>query len=267
MSFEFEVGVAKVQGVEACKFLQAIVSSDVAVLDVSSSQPSLLLTPEGKVVSAFWIYRSSEDTYLLAMETEILYKTLQNLNRFLIRTEATIEDVSSKYIASLTLPSELVPTSALVVEQNHLGADGFVLVLEENLEAKTEEGKAKEIYQNLRISFGVVSCSRDLVDEIIPQEAELDKNAVSFTKGCYLGQELVCRIDSREATTPFSFFTAKEELPLPEGVVVTSKLQRAFGFDEKVPSGQFEWIIRVPRKLAAEIEELGAIRTSGYFSI
>lgn len=48
-----------------------------------------------------------------------------------------------------------------------------------------------------RIAAGVPRLGRDLDDSVIPQEADLDLDAVSFTKGCFVGQELVCRIDSR----------------------------------------------------------------------
>jgi len=48
-----------------------------------------------------------------------------------------------------------------------------------------------------RIAAGTPRLGRDLDDGVIPQEADLDLDAVSFTKGCFVGQELVCRIDSR----------------------------------------------------------------------
>jgi len=52
-------------------------------------------------------------------------------------------------------------------------------------------------YDAWRIEHGIPVQPLDIDDKTIPQEAELERDAVSFTKGCFLGQELVCRIDSR----------------------------------------------------------------------
>ncbi len=60
------------------------------------------------------------------------------------------------------------------------------------------EGTADSVAEDAaRIAAGVPRLGRDLDDTTIPQEADLDLDAVSFTKGCFVGQELVCRIDSR----------------------------------------------------------------------
>ncbi len=59
------------------------------------------------------------------------------------------------------------------------------------------EGLDADAYERARIEAGVPRLGADLDDSTIPQEAWLDRDAVSFTKGCYLGQELVARIDSR----------------------------------------------------------------------
>ena len=56
---------------------------------------------------------------------------------------------------------------------------------------------SSDAYEALRIEVGVPRQGYDLDEKTIPQEAFLERDAVSFTKGCFLGQELVCRIDTR----------------------------------------------------------------------
>lgn len=263
MALSIEVGVLKVEGEDAAKFLHAIVSSDVQSLGLNESQSSLLLTPAGKVVSCFWIHRSMENSYLLVMEKEILETTFESLKRFLIRTKATIEDASDKYLAEVVFDQNQRPENAMLIEKNHLGQDGIVLCLRESHgEEISEEEKIN--YENLRISFGAVSVTKDLTTEVIPQEANLDKNAVSFTKGCYLGQELVCRIDSREASTPFSFFAVPKTVDaLADGIETTSISNPGRSESE---FGPFDRIIRVPRKLVEQLDS--AIEpTRGHFSV
>jgi folate-binding protein YgfZ len=67
----------------------------------------------------------------------------------------------------------------------------------ERLEAAGVARCSPEAYEALRIEVGIPRQGFDLDEKTIPQEAFLDQDAVSFTKGCFLGQELVARIDSR----------------------------------------------------------------------
>jgi tRNA-modifying protein YgfZ len=75
-----------------------------------------------------------------------------------------------------------------------------------------------------RIEAGVALQPIDLDDATIPQEAFLERDAVSFTKGCFLGQELVCRIDSRGHVNRFlrRFTTVEGDWPVPGAEVIVN---------------------------------------------
>jgi len=81
--------------------------------------------------------------------------------------------------------------------------------------------------QVARITAGVPQLGTDLDDSVIPQEAFLERDAVSFTKGCFVGQELVCRIDARGHVNRFLRHVVTDEpgalLPVSAAVVVDGK--------------------------------------------
>jgi tRNA-modifying protein YgfZ len=79
-----------------------------------------------------------------------------------------------------------------------------------------------------RIAAGVPRLGADLDDSVIPQEAFLERDAVSFTKGCFVGQELVCRIDARGHVNRFLRHVVADApdalLPVGADVVVEGKV-------------------------------------------
>ena len=79
-----------------------------------------------------------------------------------------------------------------------------------------------EVFEAFRIERGIPLQPVDIDDKTIPQEAELELDAVSFTKGCFLGQELVCRIDSRGHVNRFlrRFHTIEGDWPAAGAEVV-----------------------------------------------
>ena len=193
-----------ISGEESRKFLQAIISADIETLKVGTSQTSLLLNPAGKTIYAFYVYSLNSDEFLLISEPNRVVSLKDSLARFLIRTKATIEDVKDKYI----------------IDENLFGQIGLMLSLSpknQNVEVSDEHH-----YTNLRISNGAVSVFKDLGDNSIAQEAGLEEKSVSFNKGCFLGQELVCRIDSRSASTPFTYFALCVDKKELEGLEVFS---------------------------------------------
>lgn len=200
--FYIEVGVTQVMGEESEKFLHSLVSSDVTALQDDDAQPSLLLNPSGKTISTLWIHRSNKDEFLLVSPIENQEILIEALKRFLIRTKATVEPLPDVYFGAL-ISDEM--EGQILIEKNHCGSEFNLVLIPKDESIIASEFQA---YENFRISYGAVSLFHDLGDESIAQEASLEKSAVSFNKGCFVGQELVCRIDSRSASTPFSFFSA-----------------------------------------------------------
>lgn len=210
----FSTGVTRVSGEDARSFLQSLVSSDLDVLSVGSSQRSLLLTNVGKVVACLWIYAASDDDFLIVNEAPLQEVVQSTLQRLCIRTKATLENVSAQYAAVVSSDDG----DDFLLEDNHCGVSGEKLFLT----ATAEPLSTSDEYETFRIIHGSVSVVSDLGDETIPQEAGLAVESVSFAKGCFLGQELVCRIDSRSASTPHSFFAIHADSEIVSGSIVRS---------------------------------------------
>jgi aminomethyltransferase len=185
---------------------------------------TLLLQPQGKLEVDFRLLRVDDESWLDCEMGEGEHLT-RALNRFRIRVEVTIEDRSVEWgqvavrgphaVAAVGVALELtVPETlhahagwndARVVRADWPGAPGVDIVgplatVEAAWRALFDAGIAPagiDAYEAVRIEAGVPRQGKDIDGATIPQEAFLERDAVSFTKGCFLGQELVCRIDTR----------------------------------------------------------------------
>lgn len=191
-----------VTGPDAFSFLQSLVSQDMDGLDDGAVVSSLLLTPKGKVQSAFRVVRVGDDAWLdiEAGSGEALRAALE---RFKLRVKVEIAlptqpwgMVAIRDDAVVDLDDAPAGTRVLPVGwATTIGVD--VIGPRASLGELGERGLDADEYERARIEAGMPRLGPDLDESVIPQEAWLDRDAVSFTKGCYLGQELVARIDSR----------------------------------------------------------------------
>ncbi len=180
-----------VRGPDAFSFLQSLVSQDLDPVDDGQVVDSLLLTPQGKLDVSFRLVRVGDEAWL-DCEAGFGAQLAASLNRFRIRVQAEVDDRSDGWgmVAvrdeDVALPSECVGL-----------ANGDIIGPVVALEAIAGRGLDADAYERWRIESGVPKLGVDVNEKTIPQEAFLERHAVSFTKGCFLGQELVCRIDTR----------------------------------------------------------------------
>jgi folate-binding protein YgfZ len=186
------------------------VSQDVEALAVGSSAWSFVLQPQGKVDAWFRLTRVGADELLLDVDGGFGGALVERLERFKLRTKADFERLADwRCLAVRGLPTppafrhEPGPSAHFVTESGW-GVPGFD-VLGPSVEppAGVAEGSLEE-YEALRIECGVPRMGTELGERTIPAEAgqAVIDRSVSFTKGCYTGQELVARIDSRGGNVP-----------------------------------------------------------------
>ena len=222
-----ERDVVVVSGPEAVSYLQGQLSQDVEGLAVGASAPSLLLQPTGKVDAWLRITRIGDDE--LALDTDAGHgdAVLARLRRFKLRTK--VELASQRWSGwALRGPSierrEGVSPAVLALPSGWPGVAGVDLLADEvELPAGLEEVPA-EALEALRIECGVPAMGAELTEATIPAEAGqwLIDESVSFTKGCYTGQELVARIDSRGGNVPRPLRGLRiDGEPVPVGAPVT----------------------------------------------
>ncbi len=221
-------GAVLVDGPDALKFLQSLLSQDLDDLADGQGVHTLLLQPQGKLDTDLRLLRVGEGAWL-DCEVGRGEGLAASLRRFKIRIKAEVTDRTGQW-GCLTLRGPAVaerldgaggpplPTDPHAHEPwdpagearlvradwpgGPPGADivGPVSELGEIWKALVAAGATCagfRAYEAARVRAGVPRQGLDIDEKTIPQEAFLELDAVSFTKGCFLGQELVCRIDTR----------------------------------------------------------------------
>jgi len=191
-------------GPDTTDFLQGQLSQDVSAIAVGASAWALLLQPTGKMDALLRATRRAENDWLLDVEVGWGEQVLSRLNRFKLRTDCDLE-VREVRAMLLRGPESvgLSDTAALVSAHVDWGGLPGVDLLGD--EAALPDGAltcSSEALNVVRIEAGVAAMGSEIDESTIPAEAGVVDGAVSFTKGCFTGQELVARIDSRGSNTP-----------------------------------------------------------------
>jgi folate-binding protein YgfZ len=171
----------RVAGPDAVDYLQRMVSNDVEALAVGDSCPALLLTAKARVVAPLVVWRRGEEDFLLLTEPELGEPVRALLVRMRLRAQCEIE--AEEHASVLVFGGAGIDT----------GFPGAVELLDAELEPTLD---ADEL-EVRRIEAGLPGWGREIDDRILPAEAGLDATHVSFTKGCYPGQEPVARLHYR----------------------------------------------------------------------
>jgi folate-binding protein YgfZ len=172
----------RVAGPDAVDYLQRMVSNDVEALAPGEACPALLLTAKARVMAPLVVLRRTDDDFLLLTEPGLGGVVRTHLTRMRLRAECEIELEEHE--------------SVLVFG----GAEGFATDwpgAREALDAGLAPTLGEEELELRRIEDAVARWEREIDDRILPAEAGLDKTHVSFSKGCYPGQEPVARLHFR----------------------------------------------------------------------
>jgi folate-binding protein YgfZ len=192
----------QVAGPDAEAFLDSLLSQDLTGLDDGKVVRSLLLGPRGKLRALLWVARFG-DAFLLVADSEPAATVEADLTRFKLRVDAVI-DPPAPVVDLLGPGADRLATSALGDGTRSLSAPLGRLrrhfLLNTGLGEVAAAGAqpvGRLAHTAVRVEMGEPVMGVDVDEATIPQETGLETEAVSFTKGCYLGQELVARIDSR----------------------------------------------------------------------
>jgi tRNA-modifying protein YgfZ len=171
-----------VTGPDAADYLQRMVSNDVEVLAPGEACPALLLTAKARLIAPLVVLRRGDDDFLLLTEPGLGETVRAQLARMRLRAQCEIE------------PEE--HESVLVFG----AADGFATDwpgAREALDAGLNPTLSEEELELRRIESGVPRWDHELDDRILPAEASLEETHISFSKGCYPGQEPIARLHFR----------------------------------------------------------------------
>ena len=170
----------RVAGPDAEDLLQRMLSNDVT----QAPCQALLLTPKARVIAPLTVVRRSPEDFLLLTEPGLGGAVRSNLLR--VRFAAKVEIEPEEHT------SVVVFGDADGIPSSEFGEPGTEL-----LDAGLEPTLAGEALERMRIEAKVPAWGKEVDDSILPAEAGLDETHVSFTKGCYPGQEPIARLRHR----------------------------------------------------------------------
>ena len=186
--------VLSVSGEDRVAFLQGLVSNDVALVGAGRAVWAALLTPQGKYLADFFIFADT-DRLLLDCEREQAPMLATKLSRFRLRSRVVVAEtglaVSAAWDGTPTLPAD-----AIAAPDPRLPGAGFRILSAEPLHAEAGQSEADAAdYDRHRLLLGLPDGTRDCEPEkTVLLEAGFDElGGISWTKGCYMGQELTAR--------------------------------------------------------------------------
>jgi folate-binding protein YgfZ len=213
-------------GNDRASFLHNLVTNNVRNLAVGSGCEAFVLNVKGHIVGHVFIF-AGPDSHILETVPGQAETLLKHFDRYLIREDVQLHDRSQEWSEfflagpnaetllaeqGLPVPTErLAHTAAQIAgfpvwlrRVDLAGPVGFLIAFRRDAHIELERALFKagavhcdiEVFDAARIEYGMPLLGRDISEDNLPQEIDRDKLAISFTKGCYLGQETVARIDA-----------------------------------------------------------------------
>lgn len=219
-----------VSGKDRASYLHGLLTNDIASLEAGSGCYSAYLTPQGRMISDLWVYELG-DVILVNLPSVATKNTvLQKLDQFIFSEDVQLGDVTGDFaqvavvgpeaarvVASLLnesverlsslrehgcLRGSVVGGAAIVTRITDTGEPGFDLYVEalrlkalrETLASLDVEEADADTVEVLRVEAGIPRFHADMNEETIPLEAGIEQRAISMSKGCYVGQEVIIRV-------------------------------------------------------------------------
>jgi folate-binding protein YgfZ len=218
-----------VSGKDRATYLHGLLTNDIASLKPGEGCYAAYLTPQGRMIADLWVYELG-DVILLTLLRDVKETVVAKLDQFIFSEDVQLGDVTGTFpavalvgpAASRLLSSALdVPEarlsdlsdhgnlrasfngqSAIVLRITDLGEPGYDVLIEapalESLRKRLLEQGAADVgaatSEVLRIESGIPKFHLDMDEQTIPLEAGIESRAISLTKGCYVGQEVIIRV-------------------------------------------------------------------------
>lgn len=198
-------GYIRTQGRDRLSYLQGQLSNDVATLQPGETMRACLLNNTGRLLAELHVTELGEGA-LVETDAESVAIVIGALERFVIRERVTFENASAD-LATITIqgPEVGVEFGSTRIRRTRTAAGGFDYVgSQDDIEALARQlAETADVpmlddhtLDVLRVEAQIPEWGRELDESVIPLEAEM-LDAISFTKGCYVGQEIIARIHSR----------------------------------------------------------------------
>ncbi|HKG81160.1 MAG TPA: glycine cleavage T C-terminal barrel domain-containing protein, partial [Pyrinomonadaceae bacterium] len=222
-------GRIRVSGSEATMFLNGLITNDIKALAENRWMPAAFPTVQGRLIGAVRVVRTDGAAFLIDTDAESHEAVLKTVARFTLAGDFHVSDVTAE-TALLTvqgkratevvdgvfersfsdvprngvIETEWQNASVTIIHATHTAEDGFDIVIDsahaaplrQSLMDAGAQPVGEDALEILRVEAGIARYGRDMDETNIVTETNLD-DAVSYTKGCYVGQEIIVRIKHR----------------------------------------------------------------------
>jgi folate-binding protein YgfZ len=265
-------GVIKVIGDDARKFLHGLVTTDVLGLAPGTARFCALLTPQGKIIADFFVTEAPQAEgggFFLDIPRALAATLVDKLNLYKLRAKVLIEDLT-EILGVLVVwdgqdtTKDCTTRQGLTYADPRLPALGFRVMIPPHraAAAASELGAAlvsAEDYEAHRIALGVPRGGVDFAyGDAFPHEADMDQlGGVDFAKGCYVGQEVVSRIEHRGIARTRAVALRYDGATPESGAPITAG-ERQVGTMGSAARGRGIALVRLDRVTEAEQTALAA---------
>jgi folate-binding protein YgfZ len=214
--------VLRVSGPDAYKFLQGVITNDLNRTQEGAAVHAGLLNPQGKILFDFFVI-AVDNGFLVEVAENQATELLKRFGFYRLRAQVEIVEELSVVVVAAWDGEPRVPDGAIAYADPRLPELGMRVLLrdEEEVSGLGCGEAAEEDYHAMRIKLGVPEGGRDYAfGDTFPHEALFDQlNGVDFAKGCFVGQEVVSRMQHR-GTARKRVIPVEGDAPLEAGVTI-----------------------------------------------
>lgn len=237
-------GRISVSGAEAVMFLNGLITNDMKTLEENHWMPAAFPNVQGRLLAAVRVLRRAND-FLLDTEAVTRQKVVKLIERFTMAGDFKVADLTNETrqislqgrSASALLEKITLPNEKTIIPATHTAEAGFDLIVSaeqkdslwQTLVAAGAIPVSAEVVEILRIEAGIARYGIDMDESNVVTETNLD-DAVSYTKGCYLGQEIIVRIKHRgHVAKKLTGLRFASEQPVELGTLIRSTEDKEIG--------------------------------------
>ena len=194
----------RISGTEAESYLQGQLSQDVEGMSDGEARFTFLLQPSGKVDAWLRITRQAQNDYLIDVDKNYGELVLARLKRFLLRTDCRVEILNYFLYTEIgNSRNENDFVDCIAIPYSWFGFEFTDYIFKSDSFSEGFTLIDDQVWTEVRIKAGIPEMGKEIDTSTIPASLGIADFSVSFTKGCYTGQELVARMDSRKGGTPY----------------------------------------------------------------
>jgi folate-binding protein YgfZ len=189
----------RVSGADVVRYLNGQITNNLAKASESAAIQGSILNAKGKLSAHVFLWKEGEGRFLLDADPELREELPARLERYIIADDVQLEDVTERF-SIFHVVDDSQPTaagSARTVAANRFGFPGWDVWSESGIVPQLPDDFAfcdDPCAEVVRIERGIPRWGRELTNEIIPVEANLEASSIDYAKGCYIGQEVISRM-------------------------------------------------------------------------